>query len=89
MVQYKDFENFCMGTNVIQRISSSNANEISRLAESELKRLEGLMSFYLSSSEICRLNLEAGQDEILLSKETFEVIKKLKFTQKFAMEPLI
>jgi len=78
MVQFEDSESFCMGTNIIQRIYSNNAKEIARLAESELKRLESLMSFYLASSEVSILNLEAGQDEVLLSQETFEVIKKSK-----------
>lgn len=78
MEQFEEFENFCMGTNVIQRIYSNNAKEISSLAERELKRLEGLMSFYLTSSEVGKLNLEAGENEVILSKETFEVIKTAK-----------
>lgn len=78
MVQFEDFESFCMSTNIIQRIYSNNAKEIAKLAENELKRLESLMSFYLASSDVSRLNLEAGQDEVLLSQETFEVIKKAK-----------
>ena len=36
------------------------------------------MSFYINSSDVGRLNLEAGQAQVLLSKETFEVIKKSK-----------
>lgn len=78
MIQYKDFECFCMGTNIIQRIYSNSAEEIARLGEIELKRLERLMSFYLPSSEVSRLNMESGQNEVILSKETFEVIKKAK-----------
>lgn len=77
-MQFKDFESFGMGTNIIQRIRSNNAEEIAKLAESELKRLESLMSFFLTSSEVARLNLEAGKNEVLLSPETFEVIKKAK-----------
>ncbi|EKQ55469.1 MULTISPECIES: FAD:protein FMN transferase [unclassified Clostridium] len=78
MVEFEDFEFFCMGTNVIQRIYSVNAKKIAILVENELKRLENLMSFYISYSDVGRLNSEAGQAEVPLSKETFEVIKKAK-----------
>lgn len=78
MVQFEDFKSFGMGTNIIQRIYSSNAKNIAMLSENELKRLEILMSFYITSSEVSRLNSEAGQAEVLLSKETFEVVKKAK-----------
>lgn len=78
MVEFEDFESFCMGTNIIQRIYSTNAKEIAILVENELKRLEGLMSFYINSSDVGKLNLKAGQAQVHLSKETFEVIKKSK-----------
>ncbi|WP_026881504.1 FAD:protein FMN transferase [Clostridium akagii] len=78
MEQFEDFESFGMGTNIIQRIYGTNAKDVSILGEHELKRLEGLMSFYLSTSEISKLNLEAGKNEVILDEETFEVIKKSK-----------
>jgi FAD:protein FMN transferase len=78
MVQFEDFGITCMGTNIILRIYSNNAIEIAKLAENELKRLEGLMSFHIISSEVSKINSEAGHNEVLLSNETFEVIKKSK-----------
>jgi len=36
------------------------------------------MSFHINSSDVVRLNLEVRQAQVLLSKETFEVIKKAK-----------
>ena len=78
MVEFEDFESYCMGTNIIQRIYSTNAKEIAIPVENELKRLESLMSFHINSSDVVRLNLEVRQAQVLLSKETFEVIKKAK-----------
>lgn len=76
MVEFEDFEIFYMGTNIIRRICGTNAKEIAILVENELKRLESLMSFYINSSDVGRLNLEAGQAQVPLSKETFEVTRK-------------
>ena len=89
MVEFEDFEIFYMGTNIIQRIYSVNSKEIAILVENELKRLESLMSFYINFSDVGKLNLKARQAQVPLSKETFEVIKKLRITQNFVMEPLI
>lgn len=78
MIKFQDYEIFGMGTNIIQRIYSDNADEIARIAINEIKRLETLMSFFIPSSEVNRLNFAAGHDEILLSEDTYQVIKMAK-----------
>lgn len=78
MNQYEDFEFLCMGTNIFQRIYGDNAKEVAKIAEFELKNFEGLMNFFVDSSEVSKLNQAAGFNEVLLSKDTYKVIKKAK-----------
>lgn len=78
MEQFKDFEIFCMGTNIIQRIYSDNAEEVAKIAEKELRRIETTMNFFNPTSEVSRINMAAGKHEVLVSNETFQVIKKAK-----------
>lgn len=78
MSKFQDYEIFGMGTNIILRIYSDNADEIARIAIKKIKRLESLMSFFITSSEVSRLNFAAGRDEIQLSRDTFQVIKMAK-----------
>jgi len=52
------------------------ANKASLQAFQEIKRIETLMSPWLDSSDVTRINRSAGKERVKVSPETFEVIKK-------------
>jgi len=52
------------------------ANKASLQAFQEIKRIETLMSPWLDSSDVTRINRSAGKDWVKVSPETMEVIKK-------------
>jgi thiamine biosynthesis lipoprotein len=52
------------------------ANKASLQAFQEIKRLETLMSPWLDSSDVTRINRSAGKERVKVSPETFEVIQK-------------
>lgn len=76
MDRYLDFESFCMGTNIVQRIYGEGSEYVGGLVIQEMRIIEQLMSFYNPQSEINRINAASGIGEVHVSKETLEVIRK-------------
>lgn len=74
-----EMESFCMGTIINQKVYGENAKIAAIEVEDEIKRLEGLMSFFLESSEVSKLNKGAGQYEVELSDEVLFVLNKAKY----------
>jgi thiamine biosynthesis lipoprotein len=52
------------------------ANKAALRAFQEMKRIETLMSPWLDSSDVTRINRSAGKERVKISPETFEVIQK-------------
>ncbi len=52
------------------------ANKAALQALQEIKRIETLMSPWLDSSDVTRINRSAGKERVKISPETFEVIQK-------------
>ena len=52
------------------------ANKAALQAFQEIKRIETLMSPWLDSSDVTRINRSAGKERVKISPETFEVIQK-------------
>lgn len=78
MDRFYEMESFCMGTIISQKVYGENAKVAAIEVEYEMKRLEGLMSFFLESSEVSKLNRAAGQYEVELSDEVLFVLNKAK-----------
>lgn len=78
-MKYFDSEMFCMGTNITQRVYGENGEEVSFEVQREMRRLEKLMNFYKTSSEVSLINEVGFEREVKLSKEVFEVIKSAKY----------
>ncbi|NOW05208.1 FAD:protein FMN transferase [Clostridium beijerinckii] len=78
MDRFYEMESFCMGTIISQKVYGENAKIAAIEVEYEMKRLEGLMSFFLESSEVSKLNRAAGQYEVELSDEVLFVLNKAK-----------
>lgn len=79
MDRFYEMESFCMGTIISQKVYGENAKIAAIEVEDEIKRLEGLMSFFLESSEVRKLNKAAGQYEVELSDEVLFVLNKAKY----------
>ncbi|WP_394903303.1 FAD:protein FMN transferase [Clostridium butyricum] len=79
MDRFYEMESFCMGTIISQKVYGENAKIAAIEVEAEIKRLEGLMSFFLESSEVSKLNKAAGQYEVELSSEVLFVLNKAKY----------
>lgn len=79
MDRFYEMESFCMGTIISQKVYGENAKIAVIEVEDEIKRLEGLMSFFLESSEVSKLNKAAGQYEVELSDEVLFVLNKAKY----------
>lgn len=76
-----EFHDELMGTVVTQKIFGQNALAAYNKVMAEISRLENLMSFFKTGSDVSRLNQMAGQGEIKLS---FEVIRTLIEAQKYS-----
>lgn len=79
MDRFYEMESFCMGTIISQKVYGENAKKAAIEVEDEIKRLEALMSFFLESSEVSKLNKAAGQCEVELSSEVLFVLNKAKY----------
>lgn len=79
MSEFYEMESFCMGTIISQRVCGKNAEIAAEKVEEEMKRLESLMSFFLESSEITRLNKAAGKHEVELGCEVLYVLNRAKY----------
>lgn len=67
-------QNFLMNTNVEQKIFGKNAAIAVQKAADEVRRLESLMSFFISDSEIARINQSAGLKAVSVSNEVMTVL---------------
>jgi thiamine biosynthesis lipoprotein len=65
-----------MGTAMTHRAFGHRAQEALRAVRAEAGRLEGLMSRFIRSSEVARLNAAAGAGPVKLSPETFAVLAR-------------
>jgi thiamine biosynthesis lipoprotein len=63
-----------MGTVILNKVSGEHGEKAIRSGEEETLRLEGMLSRYLSNSEISRINSSAGIRYEKVSNETYEVI---------------
>lgn len=79
MSEFYEMESFCMGTVISQRVYGEKAEIAVMKVEEEIKRLETLMSFFLESSEITRLNNAAGKHEVELGCEALYVLNRAKY----------
>lgn len=79
MCEAFEMRSFCMGTVIDQRVYGKNAEKAVEKVDRELKRLEALLSFFLSSSEVSKLNSFAGISGVELSSETIYILKKAKY----------
>lgn len=78
MSEFMDFEMLSMGTIITQRIYSRNAKIVSNIVNEEIKKLEEMMSFFKTSSDVSKLNNAAGISMVSLDTNTFNVIKNAK-----------
>lgn len=79
MNNFYEIESFCMGTIITQRVYGENAEIAAIKVEDEIKRLESLMSFFLESSEVTKLNNAAGKNEVELGCEVLYVLNRAKY----------
>ncbi|AGK96090.1 FAD:protein FMN transferase [Clostridium pasteurianum] len=79
MSEFYEMETFCMGTVISQRVFGEKAEIAATKVEEEMKRLEALMSFFLESSEISKLNRAAGKQEVELGCESLYVLNRAKY----------
>jgi len=79
MSGFYELETFCMGTVISQRIYGEKSEIAAIKVEEEMKRLESLMSFFLESSEISRLNRAAGKQAVELGCESLYVLNRAKY----------
>ncbi|MFT8315600.1 MAG: FAD:protein FMN transferase [Clostridium sp.] len=79
MSEFYEMETFCMGTVISQRVFGEKAEIAAAKVEEEMKRLEALMSFFLESSEISKLNRAAGKQEVELGCESLYVLNRAKY----------
>lgn len=82
MGEFHEMESYCMGTIISQRVYGDNAKIAAVKVEDEIKRLESLMSFFLDSSEVSKLNKAAGKHEVKLSNEVLFVLNRAKYYSK-------
>jgi thiamine biosynthesis lipoprotein len=67
-------QDFLMNTNVEQKIFGKDAIAVAQRAVSEISRLESLMSFFIDSSEVSKINHSAGQKAVCVSKDVMAVL---------------
>lgn len=75
------FHQAAMGTVVeitLVAEEQDTAQKAALQAFQEIKRIEHLMSPWVESSDVSRINRSTGNDEVKVSQETIEVIKKAK-----------
>lgn len=82
MGEFHEMESYCMGTIISQRVYGDNAKIAAVKVEDEIKRVESLMSFFLDSSEVSKLNKAAGKHEVKLSNEVLFVLNRAKYYSK-------
>ncbi len=69
-------ELYVMDTHVTQQIYGSNAQKASEAVNQRLSELEQQLSLYVSSSEIGKINANAGESPVKASDFTFNLLQK-------------
>ena len=65
-----------MGTIITHKIAGENAEKVLKKAEDKTRHLEDLLSRYISSSDISRINQSTGASLVTVHEETKEVLMK-------------
>jgi len=81
------FHQVAMGTKVeitLMGESEESAQKAALQAFQEIKRIEYLMSPWIESSDVNRINRSAGNDGVKVSPETIEVIKRAQEVSKLS-----
>ena len=81
------YHQVAMGTVIEITLIGDNeeeANKAALRAFQEIKRIETLMSPWINSSDVTRINRSAGKEWVKVSPETMEVIKKAQEISEFS-----
>lgn len=70
--------NFIMNTFVEMKLYGENAQEATQEISKRMTDYENKMSMHIDTSEISKINQNAGKDYVKVSKETFELMKTAK-----------
>lgn len=79
MQDFYELETISMGTIITQKIYGKNAQKAAIKAEEEIKELESLMSFFLETSEVSKINKNAGLSEVQVSSDVLYVLNRAKY----------
>ena len=66
---------WCMGTLISQKIFGPNASDTIKASEAEIRRLNHMLSRFISDSDIAKINDLAGLGYTKVNDETFELLK--------------
>jgi len=83
--QWFTFQQTIMGTSTLVELlsqSSKQANKCSQLVFDEMHRIDALMSPFIEKSELSKVNREAAQGAVTISRELFNLINQsLEFSK--------
>lgn len=68
-------ELYCMGTLISQKIFGPNSMHAIKASELEIKRLNNMLSRFVSDSDITKINSAAGLMPVMVSDEAFRLLK--------------
>jgi FAD:protein FMN transferase len=77
-------ENYGMSTVINNRVFGEKAEKALQAALKEIRRLEGMLSRFIPSSEISRINNSAGYRYEKVSSETYEVLSQAVEFSKYS-----
>src|SRR6056297_459545 len=73
---------FNMGTVIINHVTAENPQQVLGEAEEEINRLNHLLSRFEETSDISRINHQAGCSPVQVSDETFQLLSEsLKYSK--------
>jgi thiamine biosynthesis lipoprotein len=75
VANWTERQDFLMNTNIAQKICGEDAVAAAQNAVDEISRLESLMSFFIDSSEIAKINRSAGRKAVCVSKDVMTVLE--------------
>ncbi|ADL50473.1 FAD:protein FMN transferase [Clostridium cellulovorans] len=79
MKDFYELETISMGTIITQKIYGENSQKAALKVEEEIKKLESLMSFFLETSEISKINRNAGLNAVEVSADVLYVLNRAKY----------
>jgi len=75
-------QSFNMGTVIINHVTCENPQQVLREAEDEIIRLNRLLSRFVQTSDISRINDQAGLSPVQVSEESFQLLSEsLKYSK--------